>query len=148
MYCPKCGTQNNENTKFCSSCGYLLMPATQTGEEQVKTAPPVKEETSTEAKKETVNTVQPTDKKSTNVQYFFVMLAALLKPATVLKEDLNKFNQIKSSAIMTLIITAIATIVFPVPLPRIATITIARSSPGKARRTSITLEMTESTQPP
>ena len=111
MYCPKCGTQNNENAKFCSSCGYLLMQATQTSEEQVKTVPPVKEDTSTEEKKKTVNTVQPTDKKSTNVQYFFVMLAALLKPATVLKEDLNKFNQIKSSAIMTLIITAIATIV-------------------------------------
>ena len=43
---------------------------------------------------------------------------------------------------------AMAMAVFWVPLPRMATTVMARSSPGKAKRISMIRETRESTQPP
>lgn len=44
MYCPRCGTQANETTKFCRSCGLALVPVTtyvSTGGTTQLTAPPM-----------------------------------------------------------------------------------------------------------
>lgn len=44
MYCPRCGTQVNETTKFCRSCGLALVPVTNyvaTGGTAPLTPPPV-----------------------------------------------------------------------------------------------------------
>ena len=43
--------------------------------------------------------------------YFFIMLSVLLKPFTTFKEELNKFSSFKNSAILSVLISGIATIV-------------------------------------
>lgn len=45
------------------------------------------------------------------VEYFFIIIAIILKPFSSLKEELAKFNAFKSSAILSLIVSGIATII-------------------------------------
>lgn len=42
--------------------------------------------------------------------YFFIILAVILKPFTAIKEELNKFSDLKNSAILTGIVAIIATL--------------------------------------
>ena len=58
--------------------------------------------------------IAPNDGKNIKVSfmgYFFIILAVLLKPFTSLKEELNKFEGFKNSAILSLIISGSATII-------------------------------------
>lgn len=45
------------------------------------------------------------------MEYFFIILAVILKPFTSAKEESNKFNDFKNSAVMSLIVSGVATIV-------------------------------------
>lgn len=44
-------------------------------------------------------------------QYFFIILAVMLKPFTALEQELKKFNNFKNSAIMTLLVSGVATVI-------------------------------------
>jgi len=88
MICPKCGSSNNEGTNFCVKCGNPL------GSNNV-VQPNVQH--NVVASKESVN-------------YFFFILAIILKPMTFFKEELKRFEELKFSAIFSIIIAGIATI--------------------------------------
>lgn len=40
MFCPKCGTQNPDGSKFCSGCGQPLAPAAQSASQPAPTSQP------------------------------------------------------------------------------------------------------------
>lgn len=40
MFCPKCGTQNPDGSKFCSGCGQPLAPASQSASQPAPTSQP------------------------------------------------------------------------------------------------------------
>lgn len=40
MFCPKCGTQNSDGSKFCSGCGQPLAPASQSASQPAPTSQP------------------------------------------------------------------------------------------------------------
>lgn len=59
------------------------------------------------------NNIQSNSVKAESVSIgsiFFIILAFMLKPFTALKEELNKFNSFKNSAILALIVSGCATI--------------------------------------
>lgn len=92
MICLKCSTENSDNSKFCVKCGNDLKVD--------------KEMSQVEEKKEKIS--------SNNMgfgEYFFIMLAVILKPFTAFKQDLNKFENLKNSAIVSLIVAVITTLV-------------------------------------
>jgi len=64
----------------------------------------------TQTMNNTLNNNIPNNKISF-MGYFFIILTVLLKPFTALKEELNKFDGFKNSAIMALIVSGVATIV-------------------------------------
>ena len=57
-----------------------------------------------------VNNIQ-VDTKVSFMGYFILMLAVILKPFTTFKEELNKLSSFKNSAILSLIVSGIATII-------------------------------------
>lgn len=84
MKCKKCGFENKEGTKFCVKCGNPMDAVVQA------------KGVSSSGPKEPIN-------------YFFFILAIVLKPMTFFKEELKRFNEMKFSVIFAAIITGIAT---------------------------------------
>lgn len=128
MNCPKCGTSNNVDSKFCIKCGQIL------SDEQIPIEQPVQQSSfqeeptqnidntliENENNLQTTATLTPNMTTSSNsdvptakvsfVGYFFIILAVILKPFTAFKEELNKFNGFKNSAFMSLILSGVATL--------------------------------------
>lgn len=129
MNCPNCGNQNEEGYKFCIKCGYTLSKM----QPQVEQLAPQSKVVIQEQKPDTnismerinisqsglisnqsVNSTISTNQSTTKIaltEYFFIILAVILKPFTAFKEELKKFNSFKNSAIMSLIISGISTLI-------------------------------------
>lgn len=130
MNCSNCGTFNNQGSKFCIKCGQALVnnqdgnvvqnQAYQESSFQGMNNNPNPIENNVQS---TMN-AQPTQtysQSTTNnpsenpkvsfMEYFFIILAVIMKPFTSFKEELNKFNPFKNSAILSLIVSGTATIV-------------------------------------
>lgn len=93
MICDKCGAQNALESKFCIKCGNNLK-----GEQLVQN------------QGMDTNSLEPTIKMSM-IEYLSFIIAVLLKPYDALKKEIYKFNSIKNSAILALIVSVIATII-------------------------------------
>jgi len=138
MICKNCGMQNNDDSKFCIKCGHSLsvegVQKTSTYEElnlnpmnnemqqqENVTASPVSQ-TELFLQKQQLHQQHNNNNNSSNeipkssvkvsiTQYFFVILAVILKPFTSLKEEIHKFDDFKNSAILSLIVSLSATVV-------------------------------------
>ena len=126
MNCSNCGFLNNPNAKFCVKCGQslenvnggngsqdvLVNNAVQTLEMQNNSmnsnvSSSISNVTASGALNQTVHVNQ----KISVINYFYVILAVIIKPFTTFKEELNKFSHLKNSAIIALIVSIIATLV-------------------------------------
>lgn len=128
MNCPNCGTSNNVGSKFCIRCGQSLegaqvsteqsVQSTETSFQEVPSQPINNTPSQSENNFQTSATPQPQMNTTTApaaqvsfMGYFFIILAVILKPFTAFKEELNKFNGFKNSAILSIIVSGVATIV-------------------------------------
>ena len=129
MNCSSCGTLNSEGSKFCIKCGQNLNnavvntnvqgPIVNNSVNETNIMNPNVTENKMTNNVETVNQgsnlnnndASFTQNKNPIVAYFFMIIAIILKPFSSLKEELNKFNEIKNSAILSLIISGTATII-------------------------------------
>jgi len=130
MNCSNCGTFNQLGFKFCTKCGQILEntqvidePPVQTTEQsfqEVSSQPinstPIQNENTFQpnvspTQPMTPNTNTESADKVSFMGYFLIILSAILKPFTAFKEELNKFNSFKNSAIMTLIISGASTLI-------------------------------------
>ena len=128
MNCPNCGTSNNAGSKFCIRCGQSLEGAQVSTEQPVQTPEPSFQETPAQpinntpiqsennfqtnvASQQPMNTNTAPAAKVSFMGYFFIILAVILKPFTAFKEELNKFNSFKNSAIMSLIVSGVGTLI-------------------------------------
>jgi len=125
MNCPNCGTSNNVDSKFCLRCGQNLTSVQTPDEETLQTTETTFQGESSQLINNTttqsdnnsqMSGVQPMNSYCSNApkasfaDYLFIILAVILKPFTAFKEELNKFNDFKNSAIMTLIVSSGATL--------------------------------------
>jgi len=137
MNCSNCGTFNQEGSKFCIKCGQNLISSADNNVTSVETndviETPALNNNVTEPNIQNTNIVEnqtnstqynysqnvSTTNNTTTQQvakvsfmgYFFMIIAIILKPFTSLKEELNKFNGFKNSAILSLIVSGTATII-------------------------------------
>lgn len=128
MNCPNCGTSNNVGSKFCIRCGQSLEGIQSFTEQSVQTVEMPFQEVSSQSINNTpvqgvdnlqsnivsqqpMNTNIASEVKVSFMGYFFIILAVILKPFTAFKEELNKFNSFKNSAIMSLIVSGAATLI-------------------------------------
>ena len=108
MNCSNCGTFNNDGSKFCINCGQSLV------NNQKKIDPQLnKNENNFQSGNTTIQSIDHNvaTTKLLLVSYFFTILAVILKPSTVYKEELNKFNELKNSIILSSVISGIVTLV-------------------------------------
>lgn len=93
MNCPKCGIENVKDSKFCSKCGASL-----TGEKE---------------KNELVEKVKVGAVKTKNVclENLKLIMNFILKPATSLKDEITKLDDIKNSGILVIVIAVISTLI-------------------------------------
>ena len=126
MICSNCGSFNTEGTNFCVECGQSITPIQNNNNLQQTTVETTNVTTPIQTQVNYTNTIQNAgigvnqipnpEVKNSNVslsfsEYFFIILAVILKPFTSLKEELGKFDNFKNSFIMSIIISAIATLV-------------------------------------
>lgn len=130
MNCANCGTSNNVGSKFCIKCGQSLTDVQNFVEQPIQQSDSSFKEVSTQNMNNTpiqnenniqttVASTQPMNRNITTAPtakvsfmgYFFIILAVILKPFTAFKEELNKFNKFKNSAVMLLIVSGVATLV-------------------------------------
>lgn len=128
MNCPNCGTSNNVGSKFCIRCGQNLESTQISTEQSVQTTEtsfqevPLQSINNTSipsennfqanvAQSQPVNTNTTPAAKVSFMGYFFIILAAILKPFTAFKEELNKFNNFKNSAMMSLVVSGVGTLI-------------------------------------
>lgn len=139
MICPNCGAQNIDGSNFCIKCGKPIentnpvinnnenVFTTNTPVEPVGVQSPVQNtmqnQTVVPNTEAVVQQPQPaptgtvpnagsvgTSKKTSTTNVFVSMFKVIKKPFTAMKEELPKFNNIKNSAILAIIVTLIATI--------------------------------------
>lgn len=128
MNCPNCGTSNNVGSKFCIRCGQNLESTQISTEQSVQTTEtsfqevPLQSINNTSipsennfqanvAQSQPVNTNTTPAAKVSFMGYFFIILAVILKPFTAFKEELNKFNNFKNSAMMSLVVSGVGTLI-------------------------------------
>lgn len=128
MNCPNCGTSNNVGSKFCIRCGQNLESTQISTEQSVQTTEtsfqevPLQSINNTSipsennfqanvAQSQPVNTNTTPVAKVSFMGYFFIILAVILKPFTAFKEELNKFNNFKNSAMMSLVVSGVGTLI-------------------------------------
>jgi len=128
MNCSNCGNLNNTGSKFCIRCGQSLevtqvpveesVQTTETSFQEVTSQPinntPIQSENNFQANvapSQPVYTNNAPAEKVSFTGYFFIILAVILKPFTAFKEELNKFNSFKNSAIISLILSGGATLI-------------------------------------
>lgn len=132
MICPNCGTQNVDNSKFCIRCGKNMSDVVMNqnnfsmnnSQQQTSTVessfsdfnsqPTVVQEPIKQSLNQQVNIT--TNNSTNNIKmsfsnYLFIILAVILKPFTAFKEELNKFNEFKNSAFLSLIVSVLATLI-------------------------------------
>ena len=113
MICPKCGTPNVNGSQFCIKCGNNLsaMQIDQTfvTKNQDDFSQPVQMSYSQPQQSQSTNYNNSIVKMSMS-ECFFIILAVILKPFTAFKQELNKFNDFKNSAILSLMVSMIATL--------------------------------------
>lgn len=117
MICPKCSTQNIDGSKFCIRCGSVLSDSqiNQTFNTQ-NTQSNISQSTQVSYSDQINNSYleQTNNKSITKIsirECFYIILAVILKPFTAFKQELNKFNDFKSSAILSLAVSIIATLI-------------------------------------
>lgn len=122
MICPRCSTQNIDGSKFCIKCGNNLSDMTidQTfvtqnqdnlsNSVQMNYSQPQQTSYSQPQPSQTINYNNSMNKMSVS-EYFFIILAVILKPYTAFKQELHKFDGFKNSAILTLMVSFIATLI-------------------------------------
>ena len=123
MNCPNCGTQNIDGAKFCIKCGGAISSSNQqtfgTMTEQFQSqqsnySQPQQNYNQTSYNQQSMQQNIPNSNSLPNMSIsegFFIILAMLLKPFTAFKQESNKFNSFKNSAILALIISLVATVV-------------------------------------
>lgn len=131
MVCKNCGTQNVEGTKVCVKCGNVMEGApevvtpTQSADSnqvnlEVNNVAVTQNQnnvvtsngTTTESVSQSAVNAQNNTGNKINVSifrsYWDVIRSIILKPLSGLKEEINKFNDIKDSAIFALIVSVVA----------------------------------------
>lgn len=129
MNCKNCGAINNMGSKFCIKCGQSLdnLTSMQSNIEQPVQQPTIPTQTVDNMSTQNINSFQtvvnqpqPTNNsvnsnissnKISFMDYYFIILAVILKPFTAFKEELSKFSEFKNSAILSLVVAGTATIV-------------------------------------
>lgn len=128
MNCPNCGTSNNVGSKFCIRCGQNLESTQVFAEQSAQTTETLFQEVPLQSinntsvpsnnnfqanivQSQSINTNIASKAKVSFMGYFFIILAAILKPFTAFKEELNKFNDFKNSAMMSIIVSGGATLI-------------------------------------
>ncbi len=128
MNCPNCGTSNNVGSKFCIRCGQNLESTQVSTEQSVQTTETLFQEVPLQsinntsipsennfqvnvAQSQPMNTNTSPAAKVSFMGYFFIILAVILKPFTAFKEELNKFNNFKNSAMMSLVVSGVGTLI-------------------------------------
>ena len=129
MICPKCGTQNEENVKFCMRCGNSFnnvqnvndvnnyKPPIETIGDDVVEVINNNENNSLNIQNNNTNSQEvPVNNNYVNEKipiskYFFIILGVILKPFTTFKEEIKKFDELKNSLFMSLIISVVVTII-------------------------------------
>lgn len=124
MICSNCGTQNNNGSKFCIKCGNHLsdvqsqVQTTQSYEqnENVMNSEPQQIQYENYQQQNVNNNFSSNINTNSKIkmsitEYLFVILAVILKPFTAFKEELNKFNRFENSAILSLIVSIMATFI-------------------------------------
>lgn len=129
MICKKCGTANQEGSKFCIKCGNNLVgnfsemnsgvqnPTTynqvQTPNQPVYSTPQpqpqIQPNINTYYEQPTMN--QNYGENISIMEGLMMLLAVLLKPASIFQEYANKLNDFKNSIIVTLVTSLFATLV-------------------------------------
>lgn len=123
MNCKNCGTINNIGSKFCIKCGQSLESEASvqpTIEQPVQQMPIPTQTINNTPIQNVAQQTQPISKQinnnaSTNniafIDYFFIILAIILKPFTAFEEELSKFSEFKNSAILSFVVAGTATVV-------------------------------------
>ena len=120
MLCPNCKTENDDSANFCVNCRASLKdtPAeepTAPAAEEKKPEEPVAVSAAPAAPATPVaatpaTPAAPAATTGGKPNFFAVMIAGVLKPMTTFKENLPKFADFKNSAIISLIVVLVATI--------------------------------------
>lgn len=121
MNCPSCGTVNNAGSKFCIKCGTALASSEQIVSEPVNGTTVNSTHVSTQENVSGSNTSYVNTQKNNNVSVNNVekmpfksvlntILTIFIKPSSIFQNDLSKFDIFKSSAMLSVIISGIATI--------------------------------------
>nr|MDE6141419.1 hypothetical protein [Bacilli bacterium] len=114
MICLNCKTENTEGAKYCIKCVSILEKNhDQNNMQEYNNEQQIMENAQNLVYAENnqsinLNSQNVSDKVSIK-EYFFIVLAVILKPFTAFKEEINRFNNIKNSAILAVIISALAT---------------------------------------
>ena len=113
MTCPKCGSNNNDNSIFCIKCGFNLKGLQQT--ESVNANYNQNEQNGNYQQQPIQNFVQQpasiTNVSTAPLNYLMYIIAVLLKPLKSFKEEEEKLDNAKTSFVFTLIITVFMTII-------------------------------------
>lgn len=134
MICNNCGKQNVDGATFCSVCGNKLVnnlngnmnQTSDTNSVQVQgeavnntavqnvsnVLPNSQVNTTVNQNLNTSNAPQVDNNKLSISKIFFIIIAILIKPYTAFKEELEKFSKFTNSLILSIFISAIATIVY------------------------------------
>lgn len=136
MNCPRCGSVNNENSKFCIRCGNsLVVPQPQAvtqssvqlnqyATSSINNVPNAQGAYGVNSQQniqynQNINNQQNIADQNVNsskekisfVSYLFIILSVILKPHTGYEEEKSKFSNIKNSIKLSLIVTTFSTII-------------------------------------
>lgn len=113
MNCSKCGTVNNEGSKFCIRCGNeLTVPIVQAQINQVvEPLQQVGQTVNNYEPQHTVQSVQTSNISNEPLNYFMYIIAVLLKPMECFKEEENKLSNTKTALIFSVIVAVIMMLV-------------------------------------
>ena len=105
MKCPECNTINESKSKYCSTCGIELEV------EQTEPKSVVEKTIKAPQMKVVKENLQKLSNKINIKKMFITVIATMIKPFTAMKKELNKYNDIKQSGILALIMTIIFTLI-------------------------------------
>ncbi|MBR3049014.1 MAG: YIP1 family protein [Bacilli bacterium] len=106
MNCPNCGSPVDAGAAFCNGCGANLAVATQ---QPINTNQNMQQPMNN-MNQGMVNNQQPYQNNSGSLNFFKYMIGAIIKPYDTYKENEEKLNSFKNSAILTIVLVAIMTV--------------------------------------
>lgn len=130
MICTVCGTQNNEGVKFCIRCGAnigTLQPSTpmpngmqsvadQQSAQTYRQPPEFQQQPLSNPGMPASGISYSQGNNSSNTQekqaissYFIFLIAVMMKPMTILQEELDRYKELKHSLILASIVSLFAT---------------------------------------